>query len=186
MKRLAAVLALGLAISGTLGAQEQGWFVTAQAGVADYETTQKTGRGFFGETDDDSFAWAVGLGYDFNRNIGVRGMFERSTDHATTNLCPPNAVCPAILIREDTDFTNWSVVAMPRLPLGSRTNLYGTFGLQYWDADGGPQLPGDDDVEFLFGGGLEFSLTPHLAIGGEAQASAADYLAGRFVVRYSF
>lgn len=37
-----------------------------------------------------------------------------------------------------------------------------------------------------FGGGLDYSLTRHFGVGAELQASSADYLAGRFVLRYSF
>ncbi len=160
--------------------------MTAQLGVADYDTVQKGSTGFFGETDDSSFAWAVGAGYEFNRYFAVRGMFERSTDHDTVNRCPPGQVCPDILIRNDTDFNNWSLVAMPRLPIGQRAGLYGTFGIQYWDADGESPLPNDDGTDFLFGGGVDYTLTERLSIGAEVQASAADYLGARFTARFSF
>ena len=186
MKHLFSFLLIGLVLSSPAVAQERGGFVTAQVGVADYDTTQKTSSGFFGDTDDESFAWAVGAGYQFNRYFAVRGMFERSSDHETINRCPPGEVCPAVLIRNDTEFNNWSLVAMPRLPIGKRVGLYGTFGLQYWDADGESPLPDDDGTEFLFGGGVDYSLTESLSIGGEVQASAADYLGARFVARYSF
>lgn len=186
MRNLSAFMLITICSAGQAVAQDSGWFATGQFGTADYDTTQKSAAQFFGDTDDDSFSWAAGLGYDFNRNFSIRGMFERSTDHSTINRCPPGAVCPTVVIVEDTDFNNWSLVAMPRLPLGSRANLYGTLGLQYWDANGGPLLPNDNSVEFLFGGGLEFSVTPRLSIGGEAQASAADYLGARLTIRYSF
>lgn len=185
MKRLSAFILIAFCSSSQVVAQDNGWFTTAQFGRADFNTSQKGANPFIDDTDDEAFSWALGLGYYFNRHFGIRGMFERSTDHATTNRCAA-AVCPAVLIQGDTDFNNWSLVALPRLPLSSRANLYGTIGLQYLDADSGPQLPDDDDFEFLFGGGLEYSLTRSLSIGGEAQASAADYLAPRFVICYSF
>jgi len=186
MKHRIGILLVCLFAAPMAAAQDSGWFATAQFGVADYDTTQKGRNTFFGDTDDDAFAWAAGLGYQINRHFGVRAMFERATGLATINRCPPGLVCPDVLILEETDFNNFSLVAMPRLPLTSKTSLYATLGLQYWDADSGPMLPDDDGFEFLFGGGLDYSLTRHFGIGAELQASTADYIAGRFVLRYSF
>ncbi len=84
---------------------------------------------FFGDTDDSAFAWALGLGYEINRHLAIRGMFERSTGHDTINRCPPGLACPAIEIREDTDFNSASLVALPRLPVSEKTSLYATLGL---------------------------------------------------------
>lgn len=186
MKKLSVLMLMACCSSGQVLAQDSGWFATGQFGVADYDTTLKGSTGFFGDVDDESFAWALGIGYDFHRNFSIRGMFERSTDHSTVNVCPPGRACFAVFIEDDTEFNNWSLVAMPRLPLGSRASLYGTIGLQYWDAENGRRLPDDEDFEFLFGGGLEYELTRRLSIGGEVQGSAADYVGARFVINLAF
>lgn len=186
MRTLFAFLLIGVILSSTAVAQDRGWFVTAQLGASSYDTLQTAPTGFFGDTDGSSFAWALGAGYDFNRFFAIRGMFERSSNHDTINLCPPGGACPAVVIRNDTAFNNWSLVAMPRLPIGQRAGLYGTFGVQNWDANGESPLPDGDGTEFLFGGGVDYELTERVSIGGEVQASAANYLGGRFLLRYSF
>ena len=140
------------------------------------------------ETDDDAFAWAVGLGNRFGRHFGIRGMFERSTGHhnipcrLARGTPPP---MPSLGLRE-TDFNNLSLVTMPRLPLGNSASIYATLGVQYWDADTGSLLPDDDGFEFLFGGGLHYALTERFSLSAEAQALTADYPAGRLVINYSF
>lgn len=186
MRRRTAVWLLLLFAGQPAVAQDHGWFVTAQLGVAEYETTQKGPGGFWGVTDDSAFSWALGLGYAVNERVAIRGMFERSTGHTTTNRCPGTMPCPPIFIQEQADFHNLSLVAMPRMSIGPRTSLYATMGLQYWDADGGPELPSDDGFEFLFGGGLDYSLDGGFSLGAEVQGSTADYLAGRVGIRYSW
>lgn len=188
MKKAFLLLIPGLLSAGTVESQDSGFFGTGQLGLADYEITHGGPGTAFGETDDDAFAWAVGLGYRFNRHLGIRGMFERSTGHDNRASRLPGGMPPPMpgLGRGETDFNNLSLVAMPRLPLGNRTAIYATLGVQYWDADTGSLLPDGDGFEFLFGGGLDYSLTRRISLGGEVQASAADYLAGRFVINYAF
>jgi opacity protein-like surface antigen len=186
MLRIIGLITAMFLFQAPLLAQDRGWFVSGQLGRADYDTLQKGSSAFQGDTDDEATAWAIGIGYRLHRNLSVRGLYERSDGLDTVNRCRSNVVCPLILIREETDFESGSLVAMPRLWLGSRTNLYGTIGLQYLDADAERILPDDSGIEVLFGGGLEFSLTPRLSIAAELQASAADYRAARFGVSYTF
>mgnify|MGYP005844568731 CR=1 FL=1 len=187
-KKVFLLLTLGLLSANPVESQDEGLFATAQFGVVAYETTHGGSNRPFGETDDEAFSWAVGLGYRFSRHLGIRGMFERSTGHdnITRRLArgtPPPM--PSLGLRE-TDVNNLSLVAMPRLPLGNSASIYATLGVQYWDADTGSLLPDDDGFEFLFGGGLDYALTERFSLGAEVQASAADYLAGRLVINYSF
>lgn len=188
MRKAFLLLIPGLLSAGTVECQESGLFGTVQLGLADYEITHRGPGAALGETDDDSFAWAAGLGYWFNRHFAIRGMFERSTDHdnRTHRLSGGTPPLMPSLGPGETDFNNLSLVAMPRLPLGNSTSVYATLGIQYWDADTGSVLSDDDGVEFLLGGGLDYSLTRRISLGGEVQASGADYLAGRFVINYSF
>ncbi|HEY0681966.1 MAG TPA: outer membrane beta-barrel protein [Steroidobacter sp.] len=71
MKRTCACAAwIGIALAGTVAADESGPYVSAGLGRIDAPDGSNLGA-LTGETENDEWSWTVGLGYRFNRNIAL-------------------------------------------------------------------------------------------------------------------
>jgi len=171
-------------------AGDTGWFVTAQYGGADYDVLLEGDRAWWGRADDDAGTWAAGLGYTLAPWLGLRLMYERTHDLSVQNQCPDGLVCAGVTFRRSADAANWSLAALPRLPLGDRWELYGTLGAMRWKIDPGGgrerQIASDDDTTTLYGGGIGYSFRNGAGVALEHQRSGADYSALRLGLTYSF
>jgi opacity protein-like surface antigen len=71
MKRTCACAAwVGIALAGTVAADESGPYVSAGLGRIDAPDGSNLGT-LTGETENDEWSWTVGLGYRFNRYIAL-------------------------------------------------------------------------------------------------------------------
>jgi opacity protein-like surface antigen len=172
-------------------AETGGFFVTAQAGRAEYDVRLQGDTLWWGNVDDSGTALALGIGYEFTRNLGVRAMYELARGISAENVCPPGRVCPAIAFSESTDTHHWSIVAMPRLPLGDGWDLYGTIGAMRWriEPDHDPaigRIASDDDTRLIYGAGVEYRFDGGMRVGIEYQRAGSAYGATRASVGFGF
>jgi opacity protein-like surface antigen len=171
-------------------AREEGWFVTAQYGRADYDVLLTGNAPWWGRVDDSAGSLAVGLGYAFNPNLTARVMYERTTGLEAINVCPATRVCPAISFRRSTDADNWSLTAAPTLPLANGWNLFGTLGVMRWrlDPDDGPQgrIASDRGTGLVYGAGVGYLLGTDIHMALEHQRSGSDYVSTRLGFTYRF
>jgi opacity protein-like surface antigen len=139
-------------------AAEKGWYVA----------------GAIGQTDDldDAMSWKISAGYQLNRNlsveVGYASLGEADTGFGVT-----------------AEASAFEVIGMYKFPLQNKFSIYGLAGLARIEAEssggsffGFPIPPSSDtSTEFTFGFGVQYDLSPKLAVRGQWQ----DYDGGAMI-----
>ena len=193
-KALLAALLTGLAVVSTPTAVAQEgdgrWFVTLQYGEVDYDVTLESNANWWGNVDDTTNTYAVGVGYDFVSPFGVRLMYERAHRVHIANQCPPGLICPAVAFTESSDTDTLSLVAIPRWKFAPGWELYGTAGLIGWRISPDGAIGRDSGIDAIAGVGVGYEFPIGLALALEYQETVfgphLDYDALRLSISFGF
>lgn len=181
------LLVLPVAVSGWQAANAQEpWTASVHVGSVDVSRLVRDSGPWWSEVDDDTAALGVSLAYDVAPMLGLRVMYERADDLAAANQCPPDAICPAVAIREEVDFTAWHAAVVPRYTLAPDWSIFGTLGAKRWEIERDDILPDDSGTEFSYGAGITWRAMPRVEVGLEYQGSAVDYDAVRLNLGWRF
>lgn len=173
-------------------ADDRRWFVTAQLGNAAYDRTLTGQEAWWGDVDDNGLTGALGVGYYFLPQLGVRVMYERTRDIDAVNRCPDGEVCPLVAFSRSTDTENFSLVALPRWQFDNGLALYGVLGAMDWrirprnGGASGSRIADDDDIHVVFGMGVEYRFASGFGVGAEIQDATVDYRSVRVGLTYHF
>lgn len=166
---------------------ERPWSIAGHVSEVDLGTTSsETVDAFLGDVDDSRSGFGLSLSYRFLDNLGVRLMYERSTGFDMTNLCPPGATCPQVLITDEADLDAWTLAATPRLPLTDHFSMYGIAGATHWDISTTGTLPGDSGTDLTVGAGASWQPGEHFEVSLEYQYADFDYDAWRASLGFRF
>ncbi|MEQ8206207.1 MAG: outer membrane beta-barrel protein [Woeseia sp.] len=169
MQKSLAAIVLGIALSAPAVAQSD-FYLGGTIGNTSVDTEFDE---FDLNFDDEETSWSAFAGIQATDNFAIEASYNdfgdynvsRNFDLTQTNI--------------DATLTGYDVMAVLSAPIGP-LRLFGKAGLVFWDADvtaliqppvgSGFQLREQDSGNDLaFGGGLEFSLSPNLAIRGEME-----------------
>lgn len=150
-KRLAAVAAaaaMGLAVAGAAQAQSTfGGYAGGSIGQADS-----------GESDlDSSTAYRLFGGYMFTPNWGVEAGYLDAGEFESDG---------AVSVEGDGMY----LVGVGAYPATDRIRIFGKLGVFHYEYDvlnNGNSIENDDGTEMLIGVGVDFALTPTIALGAE-------------------
>jgi hypothetical protein len=162
------------------------WQATVHVGLAEVDRLVRDDGAWWTRVDDRKTAPGLSFSYDVTPLLRVRAMYERATDLAAGNVCPPGATCPAVVIRGRSDFSAWQLAAMPCYRLSRDWALFGTLGAMYWKLDRDDVLPGDSGTELVYGAGIRWRATGDVELGLEYQHAGVDYDALRLNVGIRF
>lgn len=163
-----------LATATQVQAQE-GWRVGVHGGQTEVDRLVQDSGLWWNDLDDDAFTYGASLGYDFSRNLGMRVMYERTNSLSGTNVCPTDAICPAIVLKESEEAQLWSAALLPRMYLTDDLSVFGSIGASHVEVDSGDTLPGDDDTELSYGAGISWEPAERLRVGLEYQRSEFEH-----------
>jgi hypothetical protein len=170
----------------------RGFFVDLQFGRADYDVRLRGDAPWWGDVDERGTVVAAALGYELTPNLAMRGMYEQARGIGARNVCPDGQPCPMVAFRESTDTDAWSLVAMPRLPMGNGWELCATLGAMRWRVDpdndrGFGRIASDSATHFVYGAVLGYRFDNGVRIGIEHQrARGGDYEATRASLGFGF
>lgn len=167
-------------------AQDKAWSAALHAGVADVNRLVTDGGPWWNDVDDDAANLGVSLAYDLSPMLGFRVMYEEASNLRGVNTCPSDTICPAVVIREEVDFSAWHAALLPRYGFAPGWTVFGTLGAQRWELDRDDILPDDSDTAFTYGAGVTWEVLPRVDVGLEYQASQVDYEAVRLNLGYRF
>lgn len=167
-------------------AQDKPWSAVLHLGSADVNRLVTDSGPWWNDVDDDATALGVSLGYDVSPMLGLRVMYEEANNLRGDNTCPPDAICPAVVIREDVDFSAWHAAVLPRYEFAPDWTVFGILGAQRWELDRDDRLPDDSGTAFTYGAGVAWQALPLVDVGLEYQASDVDYDAVRLNLEYRF
>ncbi|MFU8896757.1 MAG: hypothetical protein ACNA8J_10250 [Gammaproteobacteria bacterium] len=171
---LALLLGLGGAAQAR-GPDAGAWVLSGHVGSVEVDRLVRDKGAWWAEVDDRRPAFGLALSHEPLSMFGMRLLYERAQGVRSTNRCPDNGTCPAILIREEVDLEAWQFVLVPRLQLGRNISLFGTLGALYWELNSDDLLPGDSGTDFVYGAGLTWLGARDIEIGLEFQAADVDY-----------
>lgn len=167
-------------------AQDKPWSAALHLGTADVNRLVTDSGPWWNDVDDDATALGVSLAYDLSPMLGLRVMYEEANSLRGDNTCPPGAFCPAVVIREEVDFSAWHAALLPRYEFAPGWTVFGILGAQRWELDRDERLPGDSGTDFTYGAGVTWQFLPRVEVGLEYQASQVDYEAVRLSLGYRF
>lgn len=143
--------AMGLAVAGTAQAQDTiGGYIGASVGQTDPSVSDL----------DSSTGYRVFGGYMFSPNYGVEvgytdaGEFDGKGAFAGTSV----------------EATGAYVAAVGSMPLSDRVSLFGKAGFFHYEFDAlvnGNTVQSDDGTELMLGIGVNYAVTPSVAVGAE-------------------
>jgi OOP family OmpA-OmpF porin len=177
------IAAACLAGSPVLAAEDQGWYIGANIGQSAakldhariYESLANSGVTVTSIDDDDrDLGYKLFGGYQFNRNFALEGgYFDLGEFNLNAQTQPPGTFNGNIGVRG----INLDAVGM--LPFSERFSGFGRVGLTYAEADtsfAGTGLitvldsnPKEKDVQYKFGAGLQYDVSPALGVRLEAE-----------------
>lgn len=161
---------LSLFAQSRSGDADSGWFASVHAGWM-WADRHLGGGNTQDRIDDDGFGLGAGLGYEFNRNLGIRLTYSRSEMDAERLQFSPDPIEP---LSVDTDVDAWSLEVLPRLELGSGWSAYAILGAQHWRIRPDSPVSNDDGTGFVYGAGAEYRLNDSLGLGLEVRDSGVD------------
>ncbi|TCO75888.1 porin family protein [Chromatocurvus halotolerans] len=167
-------------------AQDKPWSAALHVGVAEVSRRVTDSGPWWNDVDDDATALGVSLGYDVLPMLGVRVMYEEADNLRGVNTCPADAICPAVVIREEVGLRSWHAALLPRYEFAPDWTVFGTLGAQRWKLDRDDVLPDDSGTAFTYGAGVTWQFLPRLDVGLEYQSSQVDYDAVRLSLGYRF
>lgn len=161
-------------------AADKPWTVSIHGGTLEVDRLVKRGGPWWAQVDDDESALGISAEYELLPILGLRVMYERADDLASTNVCPPDTTCPAIAINGKSDFSAWHVMLVPRYALSPNWTAFALLGASDWELDSSGELPGERGTEFSYGLGLDWQATELVNVTLEYQASSIDSDVMRF------
>ncbi len=147
---MAAAAIMGLGAAGAAHAQGFGGYIGASVGQADTDASDL----------DSSTGFRILGGYMYNDNFGVEvgymdiGEFDGNSPTSNASIEADGAYVAGVGV----------------YPLSDRFNLFGKVGLFHYEYDvlvNGSSVENNDGTEMLLGLGVDYSLTPAIAIGAE-------------------
>ncbi len=161
--------------AGPAAAGDSRWSLTGKVGQASVE--QDFGPPVLGwRVDDEDASAGFEVGYTLHRFFGLRaGYHDLGAYPGEPRPCPPGEVCPLPLsliqsatrsqivptFPVESEFTGWSLSAIPRWPVTERVTVYGKLGVLGWRgtlsrAFDGQEVEEPSDRELLAGLGAEY------------------------------
>lgn len=174
----AALMALLLGLGGPAqarGPEAGAWVLSGHVGSVEVDRLVRDDGAWWAAVDDRRTAVGLALSHEPLAMFGMRLLYELAQGVRSTNRCPDNGACPAILIREEVELEAWQFALVPRFQLGRNFSLFGTLGAMYWKLNNDELLPGDSGTEFVYGAGLTWLGAGDIEIGLEFQAADVDY-----------
>ncbi len=169
MIRVLVILALGAALGAPAAAQSN-VYIGGSIGSTSVDTDFDDVNLDF---DDDDTSWSAYAGVQATDFFGIEASYNHFGDFGVSRTFD--------LTRTDVDaeLTGYDIMAVLSVPAGP-VRLFGKAGLVFWDAKATARIlppvgPGfelredDNGNDPAFGGGLEFSLGPNLALRGEIE-----------------
>ncbi|WP_155998054.1 outer membrane beta-barrel protein [Thioalkalivibrio sp. ALMg13-2] len=172
-----------LTTTPVLAEEERGWYLGANIGQSAanlsherlddaLEGTAFTVTGI--DDDDRDLGYKLFGGYQFNRNFALEGgYFDLGGFSYTASTRPEGTYKGEIGVR------GINVDAVGMVPLSERFSAFGRFGLTYAEAKVGfsstgqfhvaGTSPRERDVQYKFGAGLQYAVTPALGLRLEAE-----------------
>jgi len=173
------LLLAALSCSAAMAADKP-WTVAVHGGTLEVDRLVKRGGPWWAQVDDDESSFGVSVEYELLPILGLRVMYEWADDLASTNVCPPGAVCPAVAINGKSDFTAWHVMLVPRYALSPNWSAFSLLGMSDYELDRSGELPGERGTEFSYGVGLDWQATEVMNLTLEYQASTIQFDVIRF------
>ncbi len=167
-------------------AAETPWTVSLHTGMIDIDRQIQSDGIWWSEVSDDNTMLGISVTYDFSPMLSLRLMYEQADDFSTVNACPPNAVCPAVLITEQQDFDAWQLALMPRYDFSPDWSGFVSLGIQNWELKRDQVLPGDSGTTFIYGLGVGWKALERFELSLEYQRSNVDYEAYRLGLGFRF
>ncbi|SRR6056297_561238 len=184
--RIFSSLPLIALVLSSASAQDKPWSAALHVGTADVNRLVTDSGPWWNDVDDDATALGVSLGYEVSPMLALRVMYEEANNLRGDNTCPPDAICPAVVIREDVDFSAWHAAVLPRYEVAPGWTVFGILGAKRWELERDDILPDDSDTVFTYGAGVSWQAVPLVDVGLEYQASEVDYDAVRLNLEYRF
>lgn len=114
--------------------------------------------------DGDDNGWAASLGYAFSNNWAVELGYHDFGDPTGFAGCPPEVLCIAAFVPEDTSVTGWSGQLAGTLPLGYDLSLIGKAGVIGWKTSARSPSLDEDGSELIYSLGLNWDITEKLGM----------------------
>lgn len=179
--RNALPLMLLAAFSCSAAASEDArWTVAVHGGTLEVDRLVRRSEPWWTQVDDDESSFGLSVEYEMLPILGLRVMYEWADDLASSNVCPPDVICPAVEINGKSDFTAWHVMLVPRYALSPNWTAFSLLGMSDYELDRSGELPGERGTEFSYGIGLDWQATEVMNLMLEYQTSTIEFDVIRF------
>jgi OOP family OmpA-OmpF porin len=139
------------------------------------------------EVDEDSFAYKVFAGYQFNRFLSLEGHYAdlgefSLSGRAGDSITFDDGTSGTLTSDINATMNAWSIgaSALVSLPISDMFVPFGRIGVHRWVGKGGLSAATvsvkaeDDGFDLLYGGGVQANVTDHISLRGEFERYVID------------